>query len=318
MIMKTRYSKLIYFTLACLALFAAARVYYGLTDDFRVSNIIYPMPERAEWNFPMKDSQREELKTILNQKFTYLGKGAQVYAFGSDDGKYVIKFFKFKHLKPSPLIALLPPIGPLKEIKDANIKRKTRKLEGVFEGHVNAYNHDLEHSGLLFLHLNPTTNLNLQAHLVDKIGIERTVDLDPIVFILQKKGETLRTVFTELFSNGKEALAATRATQILDMYVSEYENGVYDRDHGISHNTGFIGDLPFHLDVGKMSYDVNMRSPKYYEQDLRHVARKMDEWVKANYPAAFPSFHQVLEQHLQKLLPQSPVSRAVPALSEAA
>jgi hypothetical protein len=316
--MTTRYRKWIYFTLACLALFAAVRTYYNLTDDFRISNIIYPMPERAEWNFPIKPGQIEELKTILNQKFTYLGKGAQVYAFGSDDGKYVIKFFKFKHLKPSPLIALLPSIGPLKEIKEANIKRKIRKLEGVFEGHVNAYNHDLEHSGLLFLHLNPTTNLNLQAHLVDKIGIERTVDLDPIVFILQKKGETLRTVFTEALSKGDTALAAKRATQILDMYVDEYQNGVYDRDHGISHNTGFIGDQPFHLDVGKMSYDVNMRAPENYEQDLRHVARKMDEWVNANYPASYPAFHETLEQHLQKLLPQSPVSPAVPALPEAA
>lgn len=316
--MKTRYSKLIYFTVACLAIFAAVRAYYNLTDDFRVSNIIYPMPERAEWTFPMPDGQREELKTILNQKFTYLGKGAQVYAFGSDDGRYVLKFFKFKHLKPSSLIALLPPIGPLKEIKEANIKRKLRKLEGVFEGHVNAYTHDRDHSGLLFLHLNPTTSLDLQAHLVDKIGIERTVDLDPVVFILQKKGETLRTVFSEALSKGDTALAAKRATQILDMYVSEYKNGVYDRDHGISHNTGFIGDQPFHLDVGKMSYDVNMRSPTYYEEDLRHVARKMDEWVKANYPEAYISFHETLQQHLQKLLPQSTLSRAVPALSETA
>lgn len=316
--MTTRYRKWIYFILISLALFAAIRVYYNLTDDFRVSNIIYPMPERAEWNFPMKPGQRDELKTILNQKFTYLGKGAQVYAFGSADGKYVIKFFKFKHLKPSPLIALLPPIGPLKDIKEANIKRKTRKLEGVFEGHVNAFNHDKEHSGLLFLHLNPTTNLDLQAHLVDKIGIERTVDLDPVVFILQKKGETLRTVFTDALSKGDTALAAKRATQILDMYVAEYQNGVYDRDHGISHNTGFIGDLPFHLDVGKMSYDDNMRSLKNYEQDLRHVARKMDEWVKANYPAAYPAFHETLQQHLQKLLPQSSLSRAVPALPKAA
>lgn len=306
--MKPRYSKLIYFTLACFALFGMARAYYNLTDDFRVSNIIYPMPERTEWNFPMKDGQREELKAILNQKFTYLGKGAQVYAFGSDDGKYVIKFFKFKHLKPSSLIALLPPIGPLKEFKEANIKRKTRKLEGVFEGHVNAYHHDLAHSGLLFLHLNPTTNLDLQAHLVDKIGIERIVDLDPVVFILQKKGETLRTVFTEALSKGDTALAAKRATQILDMYVAEYQNGVYDRDHGISHNTGFIGDQPFHLDVGKMSYDDNMRSQKNYEQDLRHVARKMDEWVKANYPANYSSFHEIMQQHLQKLLSQSSIS----------
>lgn len=284
-----------------LALILAVRGYFELTDDFRISNIVYPLKEREEWNFPLSFEEQRDLEDILDQKFYYLGKGAQVYAFGSEDGKYVLKFFKFKHLKPSFFIQLLPPIGPLTEIKEKNVSRKLRKLEGVFEGHVLAYTHDKENSGLLYLHLNPTSGPELKTRLIDKIGYEREVDLNPIVFVLQRRGETLRTVFNELFSKGERELAAIRAGQILDMYMKEYKKGVWDRDHGISHNTGFIGSTPFHLDVGKMSYDANLQE-KFYQEDLRHVARKINTWVKENYPNEYEEFHRSLEKHLHKLL----------------
>lgn len=307
-------NKIKYSFIILLVLTILIRSYYALTDDFRLANIIYPLKEREEWNFPITSDELTEWEKALNQKFTYLGKGAQVYAFGSEDGKYVIKFFKFKHLKPSPFVSLIPPIGPLADFKEKNIKRKLRKLEGVFEGHVNAYTHDRENAGLLYLHLNTTENLPLKTQLVDKIGIEREVDLNPIVFVLQKRGETLRTVFHELLSEGKIELASTRAAQILDMYVDEYSRGVFDRDHGISHNTGFIQDQPFHLDVGKLSYDVNMQSSKFYADDLRHVATKMEVWVKENYPDAYDRFYDLLENHLRGLLSQSSLSEPLPSL----
>lgn len=310
--MKTK--KIFYALIALLAITLLVRGYYALTDDFRVSNIVYPMEKREEWNFPTSKEELDKLKKILDQKFIYLGKGAQVYAFGSEDGRYVLKFFKFKHLKPSPAIAMLPAIGPLKGVKERNIQRKLRKLEGVFEGHVIAYNYDKENSGLLYLHLNETTGLDIRAHLVDKIGIERTVDLDPIVFVLQKRGETLRTVFSELFNTERSDLAAVKANQVLDMYLDEYSRGVWDRDHGISHNIGFIEDKPFHLDVGKLSYDAKMQSPENYADDLRHVARKMEMWVKENYPDAYQDFYQKVEIHLDKLLRGSSLPEPVSPL----
>src|SRR5688572_10653905 len=100
--------------LIILAAFALIRGYYFLTDDFRIGNIIYPMDKREEWIFNESTDEEFKISQILNQEYTYIGKGAQCYAFGSQDGKYVLKFFKFKHLKPSYLISLIPEIGPLK------------------------------------------------------------------------------------------------------------------------------------------------------------------------------------------------------------
>lgn len=292
--------KLVCFTaLIALLLFGTVRLYYNLTDDFHLGNITFPLENRTEWDFPANIG---EVKAILDQKFSYIGKGAQSYVFGSEDGNYVIKFFKFKHLKPSFLISLLPPIGPLEGIKTHNQNRKTRKLEGVFEGHLIAFKYDKDHSGVQFLHFNPTPDLNLKTHLIDKLGFERKIDLDPIVFVLQKRGDTLRATFDKLFKAGNGELASYRAKQVLDMYVEEYSRHVWDRDHGISHNIGFIKDKPFHLDVGKLSYTTEPQDPEFYKNDLRHVARKINQWVEENYPDEAPSFKNEVENHLERLL----------------
>lgn len=277
-----------------IALFGGIRLYYNLTDDFKLSNISDSLPPRDEWDFTLTEVIDKELEAVSNQPFTYIGKGAQVYAFASADGKYVLKFFKFKHLRPSLFISLLPPIGPLKPFKEQNILRKERKLQGVFDGHANAYKYDREHSGLIFVHLNLSNNLHKQVTLIDKIGRTHRVDLDNTVFVLQRKGETMRTVLSELLDRGEVDLAVKRAASILAMYRDEYTRFVYDRDHGISHNTGFIGDKPFHLDVGKFSYDPHL-SQEFADADLEHAARKIREWVNLNYPQYRDQFQLINE-----------------------
>ena len=79
------------------------------------------------------------------------------------------------------------------------------------------------------------------------------------------------------------------------MYISEYQKGIFDHDHGVLHNTGFIGDQPFHLDVGKLNKDIRMREVDVYKKDLEHVVWKMDVWIKRSYP----EYYQQLSDYLR-------------------
>ncbi len=292
----------VYLFIALLFSFGCIRLYYNLTDDFRLSNITATMPYNSAWDFPLDENAKKELHAAASQKYYYIGKGAQVYAFGSEDGKYVLKFFKFKHLGPSPFISMLPSIGPLKRFKENNIARKERKKLGVFEGHAIAYQYDKEHSGLILLHLNLSNDLHLQTKLIDKIGRSHTVDLDQTIFVLQKRGETLRAVLGKHLKNNEISQASDKALQILHMYLDEYKNNVYDRDHGVSHNTGFIGDQPFHLDVGKFSYDEKMSNPDLFMSDLKHVAYKIKQWVQINYPEQNMRFLMEFDPKVSRLI----------------
>src|ERR1700722_2869530 len=94
--------KLFQFACALLLIIAVFRLYFVATDDIRVSNFTYELPFNSKWEVSSPSPEQKALiDKILSQNFTYLGKGAQSYAFESQDQKFVLKFFKFKHIKPS-------------------------------------------------------------------------------------------------------------------------------------------------------------------------------------------------------------------------
>lgn len=277
--------KCLYGLLSLLVLFGATRLYYSITDDVRVSHMTYQLPFQAPWQVPeLTPEAHQQLAQVLSQKFHYIGKGAQSYAFVSEDQQYVLKFFKFKHLKPNFLVKLIPSIPPFKAYKEQAIERKKRKLLSVFNGYDLAYHHNRQDSQLLYVHLLPTQNLHQQVTIIDKIGQEKVLNLDDVVFLIQRKGDTLDTRLTQLLDQGQVPEAGKAIASIVKMYVSEYQKGLYDRDHGVMFNTGFVGDQPFHLDVGKFSQDDNMRHVQVYKKDLEHVVWKIDQWVKTHFP----------------------------------
>lgn len=300
--MSLRFKKIGCFLFIVLCLFALARLYYRLTDDFRLANIHYRLPFEIPWQAsPLTEEEHRQLTDIFDQKYSYVGKGAQCYAFVSKDGQYVLKFFKFKHLKPNFLIETLPSIPPFKKYKESCIERKKRKLIGVFNGYDLAFRENRQISELIYLHLLPSQNLHLTATVIDKLGWERKINLDDVVFLVQKKGETLRTRLRHLLKQHQLEKAKQTMGKILDMYMSEYKRGIYDHDHGVMHNTGFIGEQPFHLDVGKLNHDVRMKEVEFYKADLAHVIWKMDAWIKGSFPEYYSEFTSFLSQQYHHL-----------------
>lgn len=280
-------------------LYLSMRLYFNATDDFRLSNITYHMPYQKNWEIPSPSTEEEQrLQTILNQEFSYLGKGAQSYAFSSDDGKYVLKFFKFKHLRPSVFQDMLPSIGFIKKYKDKQAARKQRKLYGVFQGYKLAYDLHKSESGLLFIQLNISGNPKRTVVVRDKIGLKRTVALEKIPFIVQEKGQTLRVVLGDLLQKGDVAAAEDRIGKIFDLYASEYSKGIYDHDHGVMQNTGFVGDRPIHLDVGKMVNEETMRQTDVAKKDMHHVEDKINFWIKKFYPAYSDRLAKFIDQKI--------------------
>lgn len=289
--------KIVWFVFFILTIFILIRAYYHLTDDFRVSNIHHPLPKEVSWNIEeLSGEQKLHINEILQKKFYYLGKGAQSYAFESEDHLYVLKFFKFKHLRPSFFVDLLPSIGPLKKYKEKQEARKKRKLFGVFNAYRLAFEVDREDSGLIDIQLNTEDNQQRFVTIVDKIGLKRKIELTNIPFILQKKGTTLRDVLNSLLKSGHINLSSFRIGQIFDMYEREYQKGIYDHDHGVMQNSGFIGDKPIHLDVGKLVKDDKMQDKAYAKEDELLVAAKIKAWIKLN----FPSNYEVLSKYIDE------------------
>ena len=294
------FQKLLLTVAIALALFGLSRLYFRLTDDFRLANITYEMPFRQDWEVPpMSSDEQKQFDEILNQKFYYVGKGAQSYAFKSADDKYILKFFKFKHLKPSLWVDLLPSIGSLQAYKERQLERKNRLLNSVFDGYRLAYEVHAPESGLIYIHLNKGHDLQKTVMVLDKIGLEKTIDIDEVPFILQEKAKTTRMVMTDLMKKNDIPEAEKRIKQIFDLYLLEYSKGIYDRDHGVMHNTGFVGEKPIHLDVGKLTKDERMKEKEYYKPDLLRIVNKFNVWFKANYPQYYPAMKEYMDRQMQ-------------------
>ncbi|MBS4167407.1 hypothetical protein [Parachlamydia sp. AcF125] len=298
-------SRLGYIAILGVFCFGVARAYYNLTDDFRKGNYMHEVPYHSEWEHAsLSTAEQTKLDKILDQKFAYLGKGAQSFAFMSEDGRYILKLFKFKHLKPSWLVEWLPPIGILSDIRENERVKKLEKLESVFSGYHLAYKRHKKESGLLYVHLNRELDPGKIVQVRDKLGLSHFLNLNEILYVVQEKAVTTRQEMIALLSKGSVLTAIDRVNQIFDLYLQEYAKGIYDRDHGVMHNTGFVyGETvyPIHLDIGKLSSEEKIKNPEVYRSDLLKIVDKFDVWFKKNYPQYYPELMKAMENRLSTI-----------------
>lgn len=285
MLKQAHLKKIAWILCIALALFGAGRLYYYLTDDFHVGNIQHDFSNVPTKKIPtLTQDEYEILYKVLDGKFYYLGKGAQCYAFQSEDGKYVIKFFKFKHLRPRIFIKFLPNVFPFKTFKENHLARRKKRLINACDGYDLAFNESREETQLLYLHLAQTDFLKRHIKIIDKLGIMRSVNADDIIFLIQKKGITLEQRLRNLLDQDQIIETKQAIEMIIDMYVNKYKKGIIDHDHGVMLNTGFIETTPFYIDPCKFFKKENIKNPLIYTKDLELVTNKIRQWIKVSYP----------------------------------
>jgi hypothetical protein len=208
---------------------------------------------------------QSRLHTIFSSPLTFLGEGAQSYAFLSSDGKHVVKFFKMRRFTPSFADSLCPHV----------VRRRLRNLNWVFNGYKAAYEHFRQDTGLIFIHLAKTSSLNLTATLIDADGKPCTADLDATEFVIQEKAEHLFSYLKRLYSEGREQEAKAAIAQVLKLIERRIALGFADRDKGVSYNYGFVEGRAIHLDVGRL-YKGSRPG------QLEHVKKRIERWEREN------------------------------------
>src|SRR5262249_38940175 len=201
------------FVIAVILLVAAVLL---LWDSFSISNITFEGEVEYVPPLMLNATDQAKVDAILDQPFTYLGKGHQSYAFLSGDGQYVLKFFKFTYLRPS-------------WFKSEATRQK--KLKRMFIGYHTAYAYDRDNTWILFVHLAKSTNLNQTLTVSDRFGIPHTIDLDHVYFVIQQKAMMTKAVLKDLLNRGDLETFKIRLDQLIGLYLSEYRRGLFDGDH---------------------------------------------------------------------------------------
>lgn len=223
-----------------------------------------PVLSTDKWALPQPThNEAQNIHSILSQKFTFLGEGAQAVAYESADGKYVLKLFKMHLLKPSITDHLCPHV----------VRRRLRNLHWVFNGYRNGYLDLRSETGLVWIHLTPTSYLNQDVTLRNREGHEHLMSADGAEFVIQEKAELIFDRLSRL-QNEKELSKAIDAIRVLIQ--RRIDMGYADRDKAVSNNFGFVGDRAIQLDIGRL-YKKHLKQGRG-ERQLEHVMERIELW----------------------------------------
>ena len=238
---------------------------HSQTDGFTLPKIRSNLPYHEEW--ATQDKPLEPLEPIFQQKFTYLGSGGQSYVFASEDGNYVIKFFKHYRMRLHPLIDHIPLPKKLSLKREVQRAKRLKKQNRDFGSYKLAFEHLKEETALIYIHLNHGEDLGLVARIVDRLNIEHKLRLDDYTFLLQKKGCLAYPYLDQLEEReNKKAIAL-----IKELVKARCNKGIYDEDAKIHRNVGFIDGHPFFIDVGRLKYDDLRKETKVQNKDLKKI-----------------------------------------------
>lgn len=259
---------ILFLTLASLALSFG---FWRLSDGFSLSKISDPLPFDSRWEVESPPSF--QIRSILSQPFTYKGKGSQSYVFESEDGKYVLKFFRLNRYRLPTFQANLPLPPFLAAIQDKRIQEKQEKKEKLFNSCKLAYEELREEAGLIYLHLNKTTHLTQEVILHDALKRPKKIRIDHFAFVIQRKAEQLYPYLNQLIHEG-DWLGFKKALFSLSLLIDHREEkGIADGDVEIHKNTGFYQGRAMILDIGQFE-------KKWIAEDRRNIFRKLLLWIK--------------------------------------
>lgn len=261
------------------------------TDGFAISKIRSELPFHPEWEVPpLSDTEKERMHEILSQKFNYLSKGAQCHVFESADGKWVLKFFRHHHMRPPLWLVALPSF--LDPWRSNKIEKKWSKLHKDFASYKLAYNRIKERTGIVFLHLNKTSDLKQTVTIVDRLHIEHVLNLDEMEFILQKKARLVYPSIDAWMHEGNVTAAKAALTDLVAVLKMRFEQGIFDKDPDLNTNFGFIDQRAIQIDVGRFKGGTFQTNACQCRDDIIRITDNLKQFLDAHYPP--------LSEHLQQ------------------
>ncbi len=273
--------------LALIPLILAGLVYGFQRKDrgFSIHKISTQLDYEQDWDVvPLSLEKRQMVKQILSQKFTYLADGTQAYAFESEDGRYILKFFKMKHLIPKMWLNYLPLPEALEDYRFRKVDRRILRRYETFTSYKVAFEDLQKEAGLIFVHLNPSRDLKKKVLLIDANGKEHRIDLDRVPFVIQKRAELLYVRLAKLKEKGDHAEMKEAIHTFLQLVETRCQKGFADRDKGISNNYGYIGDAVIQIDIGDVVFDELLKEPSNVQREVYRIAKKLEYWMMHHAP----------------------------------
>ena len=261
-----------------------------------LSNMSSSYQHSPEWELPaLNAEEKQDLDHILKQKFTFFAKGSQAYVFISEDQKYILKFLNQHKLKPRTWLAYIPlSFNPY--YKQLGLTKKI--CRETFKSCKIAYLNFKEETGLIYVHLNSSKDLNKKVVIYDKNGDPHSVNLDKTSFFVQNRAQMIYLRISELMRAGDIEQAKNIITSVFSLIDYLGKKGVVDNDPVLGRNFGLINDKAVQIDIGTMHIDPHSAETLGYKDHVPHITHGFQTWLEKNYPELLPHFQEKLSDLL--------------------
>ena len=281
-----------------LLFFTFGRAYNKWVDGFYLKNIFITTPYNPCWEIAYTHEEQEEVERILDQPFYYFAKGRQCYSFVSEDGKYILKFLKCQRMRLPDMcqVSWLPQF--LEEWRQKKEHEKQERMKHLFTSYWLARKELSEESGVLYVHLNPTSCTTKKVKLYNKIGMEYALDIGEVPFALQRKAEMVFPLFQDLLSEGRKDEARKRIDQLIEIIACRARKAIADIDNSwiTRNNVGFLEKSAMYIDIGTFARDASVNTKEGVQRDF-HKLKPLIAWLHQKDPE--------LEAYIQKKIAEA-------------
>ncbi len=271
-------------------------IFHPHITEFCLYDIINTCPSSPVWELPVPSlEEQKNLNQIFSQKFTYLGKGMQSYAFISEDKNYVLKFFKQRQMRARSWIDLIP-FSWNRRYDKHQARKEMERL--TFSSCTTAYKELKNETGLIYVHINQSHDLNKKVTIIDENKRVHSVPLGSTCFCIQKYATLIYPCISELMQQGRITEAKNSISAVFDLIESLGKKGVTENDPLLYRNFGLIQNAAIQIDVGKLCIDTKRQNTSVYKNDVVDVTKDFKQWLEDNHPSLLKHFEQCLQKVL--------------------
>lgn len=271
---------LTFFCLFAAALFQLDRHFLKENDGFCLRTILGQVPFHEQWviNAPLS----LELRDALNQPYHYLAKGHQSYVFASEDGKHVIKCYRFpSHMRIFPWLnhPLSYHFNPgRRKIMDYNHE----KLDLSFNSYKIAFEQLPSETGIEWIHLNQTACNYPNVHLIDQTGNHYHVPLDQLSCVMQKRFALIFDALETMRAKNDREKILSVVSSLLHCIAERCREGIVDKDPVLGKNYGWDGTQVVYIDIGRFIRESKLKENLSPKEQAAQITPILVDWLQ-NY-----------------------------------
>lgn len=266
-----------------IAIIGLAKFWYSASLGFKMQKIAPGSFLFYTWQkniSRLSNEKREEIQSILDQPFYFLGRGQQAYAFESSDGKYVIKFLRMPKYHP-PFWTKLPLLPSFLAAKGAKVTKRRDSFWKSCQRSVKLAERELMHEmGLIFCHLEQTDDMQKFVTIYDRSKVSHLVDLDRYAFILQRKMEPIAPYLLSLYEKNSEDEIIKTIASFKEAISYRSHKKIGNKNRNCMRNMGLLDGKVQEFDVGELRVDPNLDSGL----EMQKSTKQLKMWLEVNMP----------------------------------